>query len=560
MKAPNLLVLLTLVLGVASLFIDEAHVAAAWAATAVSVVDWAILALLVVENVLDYRREPLKRGFFRRNAASVSLAALFVILFLVARFTPASGGYGTAVVITRNLFIVAKVFTRFRKLSSFLVSLTVHPAQTILVSFLLAILVGCLVLMMPFCTVDGHGLSFLSALFTSTSAVCVTGLIVVDTATALTLSGQIVVLLLIQTGGLGIMLLSFFTLFAMGKSLSIENKLLISYMLSQEDMGALVDTVKSIIRLTAIIEGVGAVLLFAAFVPRFGLTADTAFLAIFHSISAFCNAGFALFSDSLVQFRSDVAVNAVISMLIILGGISFAVMMNVADRIRGKAERLSLNTRVVLVSTAVLLVAGTFIIYGSEHGNVMRSYTLGEQYLSAFFQSVTLRTAGFNTVPFGSFRTFTYLVMMAFMFIGAASGSTAGGIKVNTVGVLVGYVVSVLRNRRRLTIMRHSITKDQVLRAFLILLFGVVALAVALSILALSEALPFRFVAFEAVSAFGTVGLSAGITSSLSAVGRVVIIVLMFLGRLGPLTVLAAATQRESDVRVQYPQGVIAVG
>ncbi len=560
MKVPNLLVLLTLVLGVASLFVGEAHIAAAWVNTAVSAIDWVILALLVIEILIEYLREPLKRGFFRRNSASVGLAALFVVLFLLARFTTASAGYSTAVVIVRNLFIVAKVFTRFRRLSSFLVSLTVHPAQTILVSFLLVILVGCLILMMPFCTVDGHGLSFLNALFTSTSAVCVTGLIVVDTATALTLAGQIVVLLLIQIGGLGIMLLSFFTLFAMGKSVSIENKLLISYMLSQDDMGTLVNTVKSIIRFTVVIEGAGAVLLFAAFVPRFGFTGETLFLALFHSISAFCNAGFALFSDSLVQFRGDVAVNAVISLLIILGGISFAVMLNVMDRIRGSAERLSLNTRVVLVSTAVLLLAGTFIIYGSEHGNVMKGYSLGEQYLSAFFQSVTLRTAGFNTVPFGSFRTFTYLVMMAFMFIGAASGSTAGGIKVNTVGVLLGYVVSVLRNRRRLTIMRHSISRDQVLRAFLILLFGVVALLVAFSILAVSETLPFRFVAFEAVSAFGTVGLSAGITASLSAVGRVVIIVLMFLGRLGPLTVLAAATQRESDVRIEYPQGVIAIG
>ncbi|WP_455381065.1 potassium transporter TrkG, partial [Salinispira pacifica] len=379
MKAPNLLVLLSLLLGVASLFVGEAHFEADWVPTAVAVVDWTILGILLLENVLDYLREPLKRGYLRRNAPALLLSLLFVILFLLARFTPASGGYGIAVVVIRNLFIVAKVFTRFRKLSSFLVSLTIHPAQTILLSFLLVILVGCLILMMPFTTTDGHGLSFLNALFTSTSAVCVTGLIVVDTATALSVVGQLVVLVLIQIGGLGIMLLSFFTLFAMGKSVSIENKLLISYMLSQEDMSTLAQTIKSIIRFTMVIEGAGALLLFAAFVPRFGFTPATAFLALFHSISAFCNAGFALFSDSLVQFRGDIAVNAVISILIILGGISFAVMMNLLDRLRGRTERLSLNSRVVLISTAVLLAAGTLLIYGSEHGNVMRGYSLGEQ-------------------------------------------------------------------------------------------------------------------------------------------------------------------------------------
>ncbi len=560
MKALNVLVLLTLVLGVASLFVGEAHIAASWVAVAVGIIDYAILALLVLENVLDYRNEPVKSGYFRRNLPALSLAIVFVVLFLIAHLSSTGGGYGAAVVIVRNLFIVAKVFTRFRKLSSFLATLTTHPAQTILLSFLLVILVGCLVLMMPFCTVDDHGLSFLDALFTSTSAVCVTGLIVVDTATALTTIGQVIVLLLIQIGGLGIMLLSFFTLFALGKRVSIENKLLLSYMLSQEDMSSLVGTIKSIVKITAVIEGGGAILLFSAFVPRFGFSFKAAYYAVFHSISAFCNAGFALFSDSLEQFRGDVAVNLIVSLLIILGGISFAVMANLSDRVRGKVGHLTLNTRVVLIVTAILLTAGTFIIYGAEHGSVMKHYSLGEQYLSAFFQSVTLRTAGFNTVPFGSFRTFTYMEMMVFMFIGAASGSTAGGIKVGTVAVLAGYVAAVLRNRRRVTIMRQSISQEQVVRAFLILVFGLTALLVAFSVLSLSERLPFRFVAFEAVSAFGTVGLSAGITSSLSAVGRIVIIVLMFLGRLGPLTVLAAATQRESSVRVEYPQGILSVG
>jgi trk system potassium uptake protein TrkH len=560
MKAPTVLLFITLILGVVSLFVGEAHLVGAWVPLAVALVDYAILGLIVAENILDYVREPLKRGYVRRNAGGLSFAFAFVALFSAAQLASSFGGYGLAVLILRNLFLLLKIFTRIRRLSSFLVSLTVHPAQTILLSFLVVILVGCLVLMMPFCTVDGNGLPFLSALFTSTSAVCVTGLVVVDTATALTVVGQIVVLLLIQIGGLGIMLLSFFTLFALRQRLSLENKLLISYMLSEDDMSTLVRSVKSIVKITALVEGAGAVLLFAAFLPKFGFTTRTLFYAVFHSVSAFCNAGFALFSNSLESFRSNVAINLIVAVLIIIGGISFGVVLNLTDRVRGRVQHLSLNTRIVLSVTAVLLVAGTFLVYGAEHNQVMKGYSLGDQYLAAFFQSVSLRTAGFNTIPFGSFRTFTYLVMMVFMFVGAASGSTAGGIKVNTLAVLVAYVVSALRNRRKVTIMRHSIGNDQVLRAFLILTFGIVVVLIAFIVLSLTERLPFRFVAFEAVSAFGTVGLSAGITAQLSAAGRVVIIVLMFLGRLGSLTVLTAASQRESPIRVEYPQGTISMG
>ena len=560
MKAPSTLLLGALIAAMFSLALYEIAPTGGWLQVAELLCGIAVLLLVVVEGVVEFVREPLRHGYIRRNRFSLGSALLFALLLAAAQRASVLTAYALALIIIRNLVLLFRTFTNIRRLSSFLVNLTLHPAQTILLSFLTVILVGSLLLMMPVCTVDGQGLGFLNALFTSTSAVCVTGLTVVDTGTTFTLVGQIVVLLLIQVGGLGIMLLSFFTLFALRQRLSLENKLLISYMLSEEDMGALVRSMRSIVVTTALVEGAGALLLFAAFVPRFGFTVRTAYYAIFHSVSAFCNAGFALFSNNLESFRGDAAVNFIIGALIVLGGIGFAVIANVSDRLRGKTTHLSLNTRIVLGATAILIVAGTLIIYGAEHARVMKSYPLGQQYLAAFFQSVTLRTAGFNTIPFGSFRTFTYLSMMVFMFIGAASGSTAGGIKVNTLTVLLAYVVAALRNRRKIMIMRHSIGTDQVLRAFLVLLFALTVLLAAFAVLSISEHLPFRSVAFEAVSAFGTVGLSAGITSQLSAVGRVTIITLMFLGRLGSLTVLAAASQRDTSFEVEYPQGTVSLG
>ena len=536
----------------------------------------AVLGLFLVENLGEYRRATYKRLFFKRNAVQLFLIGLFLFLLALRLALPMQiGRYASEilplVIIFRGFYIIFDVGEKLKRLNLFLVELFSHPARTILTSFLLVILAGTALLMMPAATADGEGLRFIDSLFTSASAVCVTGLIVVDTATAFTLFGQTVILVLIQLGGLSIIILSFFVLFVLRQSVSLEGKLLISYVLSEKDMTALSGSLKKIIIITFSFEALGAALLFIGFLPRLTGPGEAAYFAVFHAVSAFCNAGFALFTTSFEQFAGSPLINLTICFLIIFGGLSFVVFVNLADRSRDFVARrifkekkfvrkLTLNTRVVLAVSGMLIVTGTLLFYALEHGNVLRPYRTGTQYLAAFFQSVTLRTAGFNTVPFANLRTGTYLIMMLFMFIGGASGSTAGGIKVNTLTIVTGYVKSILRNERKIVLFRHSISKDYVLRAILIILFGLSAVFTGSFILSLSEGFDFVRILFEAVSAFGTVGLSAGITGGLSNVGKIVIILLMYMGRTGPLTILAAMSEKEQKVQYEYPYGDILIG
>jgi len=478
---------------------------------------------------------------------------------------------------------------------------TLKPAHTILLSFLFVILVGTLLLMLPMSTpaIGGAGgagksgaggLSPIDALFTSTSAVCVTGLIVVDTAGAFSLWGKIVLLLLIQIGGLGIMILSYFTLFSARQRVSLEEKMMLSYMLSEENMNRLSKRIASIIYATFIIEALGALLLLPAFSAARGDAGDALFFAVFHAVSAFCNAGFALFSDSLESFGGNPLVNGTVAVLIIIGGLSFSVIVEVSGRgacylkrlwfsvseafRRGGKKRLfedrrsfypappkkfSLNSRVVLIGTGLLLVLGMLLMYLTEHTGTLAQLPTGRQYLAAFFQSVTLRTAGFNTLPIGELATGTLLIMMLFMFIGAAQGSTAGGIKINTLAVIYSYVQSVLSGRSDVVLYRYSISPEHVQKAFLVLLFGFISIAGGSIILTFTETAPLQELLFETVSAFGTVGLSTGITGRLSTAGKLVIIVLMFLGRLGPLTILAAAARPNKGVTASLPRGDISI-
>lgn len=576
MKNINRIVILTLLLSVVSLFLEQVDTDLLFIVLLTNLLDFAVLLLLLAEVFIEYRRAPYKRIYLRRNIFSLAFAAAFVVLFvlnkyLVFRYSDTGyTGFSSLVLIVRNVFLLLKVFSRLKRLASIIEGISVHPAQTILFSFLMVILVGTLVLMMPFTAVNGPGLGFLDALFTSTSAVCVTGLIVVDTATFFSTAGRLVILLLIQIGGLGIMMYSYFTMFVLRRSVSVEDKFLISYMLSEDDMSGLSRSLASILGITFLFEGLGALVLFTEFYSPDNLS-NAVLNSVFHSISAFCNAGFALFSDSLESFSGSPIVNVTIALLIISGGISFAVILNVRDNLgdrlkklfsgrRRTVRRLSLNTKIVLIGSAVLLFSGMVFFYALEHGGVLKSMSLGRQYLAAFFQSVTLRTAGFNTIPFGSLSTAVCLFMIVYMFIGAASGGTAGGIKINTVAVLGAYVASVLKNSEDVRISRYALPQPRILKAFLIFLFGVLVVTAGVFLLSLSEDARLIDIMFETVSAFGTVGLSTGLTPGLTGFGRVIIILLMFTGRLGPLTILAAASRKTKHVKISYPQADITIG
>jgi trk system potassium uptake protein TrkH len=343
-------------------------------------------------------------------------------------------------------------------------------------------------------------------------------------------------------------------------------------MLSEDDNSSLRSTVLGIVFTTFLIEGIGALLLFWGFLPTLGFSIKNAYYSIFHAVSAFCNAGFVLYSDGFESFRLNPVVNFTIAFLIILGGISFAVIHNVrlvlkerftalAKRQRGSFQNdLTLNSRIVLVFAGVLILAGTLLFYILEHDNSMASYGLGEQYLAAFFQSVTLRTAGFNTVPFSNFTVSTYLFMCVFMFIGASSGGTAGGIKVQTVAVIGSAIRSFLRGEKTVTIQNYQIGNDKIRSAFVICLSGLTAVFVAVFVLSLTEKADVLKIMFEVCAAIGTTGISAGITSSLSVTGKIAILLLMFWGRLGAITILSAAAFDKEQVNISYPQADISIG
>jgi trk system potassium uptake protein TrkH len=573
----NILVAVVIILGVISLFIEFGRYQSDAVRVLTNVIDYVILLLFIIEVISGFLRALRPVDYLRENVYDVLFLAVFLLLFLFSKYA----GYlmraqklasmGKYVIIVRNVFMIVKIGGRLRSINALIKRISTHPAQTVLFSFLAVIIVGTLLLMMTFSTADRTRLGFVDALFTATSAVCVTGLIVVDTATRFSIIGKVVILFLIQIGGLGIMVLSYFMMFLFRRRLSLERTLIASFMLEEEDVTTLYGALRSILRTTFIIEFVGFLLLIIPFSGIFGLGLESVWVALFHSISAFCNAGFSLFSDNLSAFSADPLVNLVIAFLIVLGGLGFSVLINqyqvVGDRFYrlfgGRDKRrqdLSLNSMAVVSVSGILVLSGMLIVYACEHGNTLLVMNMGTQYLAAFFQSVTLRTAGFNTIDIGALHRYTYLFMILFMFIGGASGSTAGGVKVNTIAVIGGYINGIIKNRDEITLFDHAIESDVINRAFLIIFLYVAFIFLGTIVLSMTEEFESVHLLFEVVSAIGTVGLSAGITPGLSVTGRLLITALMFIGRVGPLTIFVALSQRKKRYPVVHPTGHIAIG
>jgi trk system potassium uptake protein TrkH len=539
--------------------------------------DFGIFLLFILGAFIGIVKAPDKKTFIKQNIIELGLVIAIVVSFFwfkyyhffVEKITTHDIPVDLIIAITVLNFV--KVFLRVNKVRYVIQKLSSHPAQTIMFSFLAIIIAGTILLMTPYATSDQTRLGFVDALFTTTSATCVTGLIVVDTATKFSPLGKLIIMTLIQFGGLGIMIFAYFTGFLVGRKMTLEDRLVVSYMLEEKDSRNLARGVKNIVLLTFIFELCGAVMLFGAFKPTVGSNIRTAFYSAFHAVSAFCNAGFTLFSDNLASFKSFGFLNLVIAALIITGGISFVVITNSARHIRSRVrkkffdrtqqiEKLTLNTQIVLFMTVGLLIVGMLLIYKFEHRFILPD-SIRTQYLEAFFQTVTLRTAGFNTMDISKLHKGTYALMILFMFIGGASGSTAGGVKVNTVGVVWAYVRSVFNNKRDVVMLKHTISKDLINQAFLVVLLAAAVIFTGALILMISEhGARFVDIVFEAFSAFGTVGLSTGITSKLSGVGKIVITALMFIGRLGPLTVIAALSQKTTGYQISYPEENINIG
>ncbi len=425
------------------------------------------------------------------------------------------------------------------------------PARIIAMGFATVILLGSGLLMLPCSIRDGVTLRYIDALYTSTSAVCVTGLIAADAGDTFTLFGQIVLMLLIQVGGLGVTAVGAGVILLMGRKMNLRGRNLIQEASNLESGRGAVRFIRSVFLTTLIIELCGAVLSFIAFVQRYSVP-RAIWLSVFHSVAAFNNSGFDVLGggQNLIPYQDDVLLNLTTCALIFFGGIGFLVIREmVANRWHWK--RYSMHARVVLSVSAVLTVAGTLLVKLTERGNIT--------WLGAFFASVTARTAGFSTFPFAGFSNAGLLVMIVLMYIGASPGSTGGGIKTSTFFVLLQGIHGAASGRSEKAF-HYAISKETFRKAAVIALLALAAITVSSTAVAmLDPAVPLRDILFEMVSAFGTVGLSTGITAGLSVGSKLVSILMMFTGRLGPLTI-ASLWHFNRIERISYPEGNISVG
>ncbi len=443
---------------------------------------------------------------------------------------------------------------------------SLSPVNKILISFLLLILAGTMLLMLPPATNEGIG--FVDALFTSTSAVCVTGLTVKDTEKDFTFLGQLVILLLIQFGGLGIMTFSVGLLSFMGGDISIKWKFTLESFYNDLGKMPIRSLLVKIMKYTFVIEFIAAAVLFTQFV-RHKPIADAAWDALFHSVSAFCNAGFSTYSTSLVGFRENAVVLIVISLNIVLGGLGFLVLTEISrarlrSGLRGFFAQFTLHARFVLVMTGILIAFGMASFAALEWNYVLKDFSLSDIFTNSLLQSISCRTAGFNSVDIGGLRESTLLMMIFLMFIGGSPGSIAGGVKTTTMGVIVLLLYHRLRGRREIVIWNRALDWSTIEKSVLLFILAIIFVVAATFFLTTVEPIHVKNLVlsllFEVTSAFGTVGLSTGITPALSHAAKLTLCVVMYAGRLGPLTLVAALTGAKKEIDISRPQEHIMIG
>ncbi len=449
-------------------------------------------------------------------------------------------------------------------------SVKIRPSVAFVLSFLVLIGIGALVLMLPFTTTQEGGLSFIDALFMAASAGCVTGLAVVDTAQDLTVAGQVVILVLFQIGGLGI--LAFTTFFAalLNAELQHHHTRMIPDYLDGETLGSARALLIRIVLLTVLIEaGTFLVIMYSWGDYPFSGWGERVFYSFFHAASAFCNAGFSLFSQGFYEpiVREMYVLHALTSVAIVLGSLGFATLNNIFSprQLRQRMEKpwidWKLSTKIAVNTTILLLVIGTLGFYWLEQDNTLADMNLTESLITSFFQSATARTAGFSTVDIGQITIPALVLMMFLMFIGGSSGSTAGGIKTSTFFLLVASVIATSRGSSQVEVGKRHISRSVIFKALSIFFYGIAINLIGVFILSISEPqLSLTDLTFEQVSAFGTVGLSRGITTSLSDVGKMVIIATMFLGRVGTLTFAIALSTQATSQNYKLPQEELMVG
>ncbi len=539
-------------------------------------VDVTVLLFFMLQQVVKLLIAPHRRHYLSERRMEYLLTAfllLAAVLYPVAQsyyhgiseqWRP--GSLSSVYIIVAQTIILLDILFGAVRYSRRLATQRIQPARLFIGSFVAVILVGTLALLLPRSTVDG--ITVVDALFTSASAVCVTGLIVVDTGTAFTPFGQTILLLLIQVGGLGLMTFTtFFTLFS-GR-LSIKERVLMQEFLNRESLGQVRGTLKNIVLLTLVIEAIGAVLLYYSW-GDVAFTSERAkvFSSVFHSVSSFCNAGFSLFTDNLAVSGAamNVRLNLIIASMIVLGGLGFIAIVNLMNaRPWGRPSnrlryRLTAHTRLVLISTAVLIVVGAVLTYALEYNNALAGLNAGDKILASVFQSITTRTAGFNTIDISTMAVPASLIFIVLMFIGASPGSTGGGIKTTTASLVFLSAVNYVREKQSVEIGHRRVLSASVERAYAALLFGLALIVLSVFLLTLFEPFPLLDIVFECFSAAATVGLSRGITFALSDASKIVLIFTMLIGRVGTLTMMMALTRPAVLSRHDYPSEQIIVG
>ncbi|WP_420894172.1 TrkH family potassium uptake protein [Staphylospora marina] len=433
------------------------------------------------------------------------------------------------------------------------------PPRVLVIGFAVTILAGAVLLSLPISTESGTALPFIDALFMATSAVCVTGLAVVDPGTTFNRFGEMVILFLIQIGGLGFMTFATFFSYLIGKKIGFRERLILQESFKKVDVQGVVRLMVMVISMTLLIEAVGFVLLSSRFIPEWGWK-DGLYYALFHTVSAFTNAGFDLFGErqgpfvSLSHYAADPVVNLTVGVLIILGGIGFIVLLELFDW--NKTRMLSLHSKIVLTVTAILIPLGMLVILLMEWENpaTLGSLPFGEKLYASGFHAIAPRSGGFSTLDVGGMNEATQFFTVMLMFVGASPGSMGGGIKTTTLAIILLAVWTMLRGRKHVQAFRRQIPADLVYKALTVTVMAGALVILMTMLLTVTEHADLLTALFETVSAFCTVGLSMGLTPLLSPLGKIILIVGMFVGRLGPVTIAYAIAQKQGHQPFRYPE------
>lgn len=440
--------------------------------------------------------------------------------------------------------------------------LKLSAVQILALGFITLISVGGLLLSLPISSVNGEYTSLIDSLFTATSAVCVTGLITIDTGTHWNTFGQIIIITLIEIGGLGFMSFTTFIASVLGRKITLRDRLIMQEAMNTYSIQGMVKMVRYVMAFTFTIQGIGAVLLSPYFIPRYGVIKGI-YYSIFHSISAFCNAGFDLIGnfDSLTSFNESPIFLFIIAALLIGGGLGFTVWLELYNR--KVTRKISVHTKIVLSTTVILLIGGTILIFLLEYNN---GKTIGDMSLinkisNSFFTSASPRTAGFNSISIGDMTDSSKFTTVVLMFIGGSPGSTAGGLKTTTFGLILLSVISILKGREETEAFGKRFSKELVYKAFTLLFLAICLVSfvtMALSILEPKES--FIDLLYEAASAFGTAGLTTGVTQRIGSISKIILMATMYLGRVGPLTIALALMRKKKKSLYRYPEGKILIG